>query len=76
MDAENKIDMDKALKQLNPIYRQIVVLKYYNDLSEGEISKYLGVPVGTVKSRLYRASLFLSNIMEEQNEGVGYDEER
>ncbi|MCG0276904.1 MAG: RNA polymerase sigma factor, partial [Thermosediminibacteraceae bacterium] len=73
---ENRIDMDKALKQLYPIYRQIVVMKYYNDLSEGEISKYLGIPVGTVKSRLYRARLFLRNILVKQNEGVGYDEKR
>jgi len=73
---ENRIDMDKALKQLNPIYRQIVVLKYYNGLSEGEISKYLGIPVGTVKSRLYRARLFLRNTLVKQNEGVGYDEKR
>lgn len=58
-DAENRIDLDYALKQLNPTYRQIVVLKYYNDLSENEISKYLSVPLGTVKNRLYRARMFL-----------------
>nr|WP_281282689.1 sigma factor-like helix-turn-helix DNA-binding protein [Thermosediminibacter litoriperuensis] len=58
------------------MHRQIVVLKYYNNLSEGEISKYLGVPVGTVKSRLFRARLFLRNILAEQKEGVGYDEKR
>ncbi|TYP58769.1 RNA polymerase sigma-70 factor (ECF subfamily) [Thermosediminibacter litoriperuensis] len=51
-------------------------MKYYNNLSEGEISKYLGVPVGTVKSRLFRARLFLRNILAEQKEGVGYDEKR
>ncbi|MCG0275955.1 MAG: hypothetical protein L5655_07315 [Thermosediminibacteraceae bacterium] len=51
-------------------------MKYYNDLSEGEISKYLGIPVGTVKSRLYRARMFLRNILAKQNEGVGYDEKR
>ncbi|KYO68565.1 RNA polymerase sigma factor [Thermovenabulum gondwanense] len=73
-DAENRMDLDYALKQLNPIYRQILVLKYYNDLSENEISKYLGVPVGTVKSRLYRARMFLRNFFREQNEGAGCDE--
>ncbi|MCF6097763.1 sigma-70 family RNA polymerase sigma factor [Thermovorax subterraneus] len=74
--AENRMVLTYALKQLNPIYRQILVLKYYNDLSENEISKYLGIPVGTVKSRLYRAKMFLRNFIGEQNKGAGCDEKR
>ncbi len=36
--------------------KEAVVLRYFHDLSEYEISEVIGCPVGTVKSRLYRAA--------------------
>lgn len=47
--------LDRALGQLEPDLRAIVVLHYYLDLSLPETADALGVPVGTVKSRLHRA---------------------
>ncbi len=35
--------------------REVLVLRYYHDLSEGEIAEIVGVPRGTVKSRLHTA---------------------
>lgn len=35
--------------------RQVIVLKYYHDLSQEAIAKIVGIPVGTVKSRLHAA---------------------
>jgi RNA polymerase sigma-70 factor (ECF subfamily) len=35
--------------------REVVVLYFYNDMKYTEISEALGLPMGTVKSRLYRA---------------------
>lgn len=35
--------------------REVVLLRYYQDMKLGEISKALGVPEGTVTSRLNRA---------------------
>jgi RNA polymerase sigma-70 factor (ECF subfamily) len=43
----------QALSSLAPQQRIVVVLYYLNDLSLQEISEIAGVPVGTVKSRLY-----------------------
>jgi len=40
---------------LQPEYRQILYLKYYREMSCGEIGTALGLPVGTVKSRLFHA---------------------
>lgn len=44
-----------AIAALPEAHREILVLRYYTDLSEAEITQTLGVPAGTVKSRLHRA---------------------
>ncbi|HEX7484621.1 MAG TPA: sigma-70 family RNA polymerase sigma factor [Vicinamibacterales bacterium] len=44
-----------ALDRLRPEYRQVVVLRYQEDLSYDEIVEITGVPLGTVKSNLHRA---------------------
>ena len=33
----------------------VVILRYYHDLPEGEVAEILGCPPGTVKSRLHHA---------------------
>jgi RNA polymerase sigma-70 factor (ECF subfamily) len=43
-----------ALGRLTPDHRAVVVLRYVGDLSPGEISRALGIPRGTVNSRLRR----------------------
>lgn len=44
-----------ALAQLELPQREVVVLRYYLDLSVPEIAVMTGTPAGTVKSRLHRA---------------------
>jgi RNA polymerase sigma-70 factor (ECF subfamily) len=48
-------ELDAALRGLEPELRAIVVLHYYLELTLPETAHALGVPVGTVKSRLHRA---------------------
>ncbi len=45
----------EALGRLTEGQREILVLREYQDLSYGEIAEVLGVPTGTVMSRLHRA---------------------
>lgn len=45
----------RALQSLGEPARAIVVLRFYLDLSERQTASILAIPVGTVKSRLYRA---------------------
>jgi RNA polymerase sigma factor (sigma-70 family) len=45
----------EAVTRLPPRQRAVVALKYWDDLSEAEISRTLGWPPGTVKSTLHRA---------------------
>ena len=45
----------RALANLSEVHRQVVVLRHYADLSEKQAAEVLGIPAGTVKSRLARA---------------------
>lgn len=56
--AERSADSDwisRALLALPFHQRQVVALRYLEDRSEADVARLLGVPVGTVKSRLGRA---------------------
>ncbi len=44
--------MAGALQELSEEYRATLVLRFYNGLTLREIADVLGVPLGTVKSRL------------------------
>lgn len=44
-----------ALDQLPDEERQVVKLSHFDGLTHGEIAEHLGIPLGTVKSRSYRA---------------------
>lgn len=44
-----------ALAELDPEYRQIVLLRYYDDLSLKEIAAFLNKPVGTIGRRIHVA---------------------
>ncbi len=52
-----------ALGKLSVVDREILTLFFLNDLSLDETSVVLGVPLGTVKSRLHRAKSKLSKIL-------------
>ncbi len=49
----------KIVDSLPVKMKETVLLRYFHDLNEYEISEVLGCPVGTVKSRLYRAANIL-----------------
>lgn len=46
-----------AIAALSPERRAVLVLRLYLDLSEAETANTLGIPVGTVKSRLHAAKM-------------------
>lgn len=52
---ELQFRMKEAIYALNPIHRQVIVMRYYLNLNTREIADTLNLPIGTVKSRLYRA---------------------
>ncbi|GAB3969134.1 RNA polymerase sigma factor [Plantactinospora veratri] len=55
-----RTDLREALAGLPVSYREVIVLHYFADLPVEEISSVLGVPTGTVKSRLSRGRTALA----------------
>lgn len=59
----------RALRDLPPRQRAVIVLRYYEGLSEVEIAHTLGVTAGTVKSQASKAIASLRRKMGEGREG-------
>jgi RNA polymerase sigma-70 factor (ECF subfamily) len=53
--VDRKIDLQQVLGRLDPPYREILLLREMQQMSYEEIAASLGVPRGTVESRLHRA---------------------
>jgi RNA polymerase sigma-70 factor (sigma-E family) len=51
-DAEAALVVRRALNRLTPAQRAVVVLRYFDDLTERETAHVLGIAVGTVKSQV------------------------
>lgn len=45
----------RALRELSPSHREVVVLRFYAQMSEAQTAQFLGIAPGTVKSRHARA---------------------
>lgn len=56
--------IDRGLSTLAPIYREVIILHYIENLGYQEIADVLHVPLGTVGIRLYRAREALRKYVE------------
>ena len=59
-------EMFAALRQLSDRQRTVVVLRFYEDLSEKAIAEAMGISVGTVKSTLSRGMDKLRSLLAEE----------
>jgi RNA polymerase sigma-70 factor (ECF subfamily) len=53
-DREKHVLIEAALGRINPLFREVVVLRDIEDLSYEEIAEVLQISLGTVKSRIMR----------------------
>jgi RNA polymerase sigma-70 factor (ECF subfamily) len=66
LNRERQQAIEKALEELNPVFRSAVVLRDVEDLSYEEIADVLNVSLGTVKSRILRGREALRRTLTEQ----------
>lgn len=59
--------LDSALARLPAVYREVLLLRFQEELTLEEIAGVVRAPLSTVKSRLYRGLSAAREIMEEQN---------
>lgn len=52
---ERRIEIETVVRALPANYRELVILRHSQDLSYEEIVEVTGLPLGTVKNRLFRA---------------------
>lgn len=69
-DPEHKLILEQQIKmmrqlvaRLRPRYRNLIEMRYFEELSYEEIAQRLCLPIGTVKAQLFRAREFLSQCM-------------
>jgi RNA polymerase sigma-70 factor (ECF subfamily) len=60
---EQRRAVQAALAQLPPDQREALELAYYGGLSQSELADRLGVPLGTVKSRMFAALAKLRDLL-------------
>src|SRR6185369_12887291 len=60
----------EALLKLAPHYREVVVLRHYEQLKFREIGDVLGIPDGTVKSRMAEAITQLNHLLKHLNQDI------
>lgn len=62
--------MRQVVEKLKPNYRELVIKRYFEELSYEEISEEMNLPLGTVKAQLFRARAFLAEIMEHTKDRI------
>lgn len=68
---ELKYALLKAIESLPNHYKVVVILKYYYSLKDEEIGNAMGIPTGTVKSRLNKSKKLLYETLHHSNHESG-----
>ncbi|KYG90936.1 sigma-70 family RNA polymerase sigma factor [Metasolibacillus sp. FSL H7-0170] len=68
VDSYENTDLEVALDSLPTIYREVVILRYFEDLKIEDVARVLDTNISTIKSRLYKA-LKLLKIQLQEEEG-------
>ena len=70
MKKQKIILMRQVVEKLKPHYRNLVELRYFQELSYEEIATELDLPLGTVKAQLFRAREFLYQILKNSQDKI------
>jgi RNA polymerase sigma-70 factor (ECF subfamily) len=71
--TESGLWVRRAVEKLDPMDREILLLREFEELSYAEIADLLQLPLNTVRSRLFRARTALRNLLEPPAEAAAKD---
>jgi RNA polymerase sigma-70 factor (ECF subfamily) len=54
-NAEDIAAVQVVLAEISPLYKEVLIMSYFHGFAYKEIADMLGIPLGTVKSRLHSA---------------------
>jgi RNA polymerase sigma-70 factor, ECF subfamily len=63
-DSEVSWRVHRALEELQPREREVIELAYWSGMSQSEVAEYLGLPLGTVKTRTRSGLTKLADVLE------------
>lgn len=63
-DSEVSWRVHRALEELVPREREVIELAYWSGMSQSEVAEYLGLPLGTVKTRTRSGLAKLAEVLE------------
>ena len=66
LQTEMADDVQKMLGKLSPLYRTVLILRYWQHASYQEMGEVLGISESAVKSRLHRARKAMAEVVMEQ----------
>ena len=55
INLQQRTQIEHYLEQLSPRYRQLIVMRFFDEYSYEEIAAKLSLPLGTVKTQIHRA---------------------
>jgi RNA polymerase sigma-70 factor (ECF subfamily) len=64
IDLATRDQLERGFRRLKPDQRAVLVLRHYLDLTIEETADAMGVPLGTAKSRLHRATSAMRAVLE------------
>nr|WP_284703685.1 RNA polymerase sigma factor [Clostridium swellfunianum] len=62
-EQEERMDLINGLKKIDEKHKEMIILKYYSGYSQKEIAEILDIPLGTVKTKLFRGLKMLRDIL-------------
>lgn len=68
MLEQRSIQLRNMMDKLKGGYRQMIEMRYFDEMSYQEISEKMNLPIGTVKAQLFRAKELLTEIFKSSEE--------
>ena len=67
-DNWSVLELEAAMNKIKPVYKNVLLMFYRDDLSYQEIAEALARPINTIKTALFRAKQELKEVLAKKND--------